>query len=64
MLVLYSPVLHFADGFIGGAMRRDQQCTIKLHPKLVGQALEVYVGVASNNRQKIANSIHLGTLLT
>jgi len=60
MLVVYCPELNQADGFIGVAIRREHQCSLKIRENMQGKALEVYVGVTSFDRKKISNSQYLG----
>ncbi|RYF26681.1 MAG: hypothetical protein EOO42_00915 [Flavobacteriales bacterium] len=62
MLVVYSPALKIADGFVGMAKRSDGHVSFKFNPKLIGQSLEVYVSMVSLNRKKISNSIYLGRM--
>jgi hypothetical protein len=62
LLLVYCPELKIADGFIGGTIRADEQCTFKLNPRFIGYALEIYVSATSLNRKKIANSAYLGKL--
>ncbi|MNL19175.1 hypothetical protein D3C87_1403620 [compost metagenome] len=62
ILVLYSPELRLADGFTGGIKRSDRHCEFKIDTRLVGKALEVYLGLASINRKKAANSSYMGRL--
>jgi hypothetical protein len=62
MLVVYSPLLHMTQGMIGGAIRRDLKFEMLLDDRLIGQALEVYVGVTSFDRKKIADSLYLGRI--
>lgn len=63
MLVVYSPALTIADGFIGSAERRDRYYAFKLNPGMVGTPLEVYVSVASFDRKKIAESSYMGKIM-
>lgn len=62
IVVVYSHELGVADGFVGMAMRRDEQHTFKFLDILKGKALEIYVGLISMNRKKAANSIYLGRI--
>lgn len=62
IVVVYSHELGVADGFIGSALRRDQQYTFKFTDILKGKALEIYVGLIAMNRKKAANSIYLGRI--
>lgn len=62
MLLLYSPELKIADGFSGGAKRAANQCLFRFDPAMVATTLEVYVGVSSLNRKRIADSIYLGRI--
>jgi hypothetical protein len=62
MLVLYAEALGLTDGFVGAANRAAEQCTFTINPRLTGQTLHVYVGVTSLNRNRIADSIYLGTI--
>ncbi|MBB5438149.1 hypothetical protein HDC92_001824 [Pedobacter sp. AK017] len=62
MLVLYSPELQIADGFIGYANRADEQYSFKFNPQLVGVSLEVYLSVVSLDRKKVADSIYMGRI--
>ncbi|TKC62501.1 hypothetical protein FBD94_09820 [Pedobacter hiemivivus] len=62
MLVLYCPELKIADGFSGGKQRALMHCRFQFNPHLKGKILEVYLGVTSFNRKKIANSIYLGRI--
>ncbi|SMC78727.1 DUF6266 family protein [Pedobacter nyackensis] len=62
MLVVYSPELKIADGFTGGAKRTSRQCLFRFDRRLVGKQLEVYVGVTSMNRKKVADSVYLGRI--
>lgn len=63
MLVVYSPSLAKADGFIGGVKRVDTQCLFAIDQKIVGQDLEVYVSLIALNGKKIGNSFYLGRML-
>lgn len=62
MLVLYCPELQMADGFIGGIKRNALTCTFQFVKELEGKMLEVYVGVTSSDRKRIATSIYLGKI--
>jgi len=62
MLVLYSPELKIADGFIGGVKRASQKCTFKMNPKLANKALEVYVSTYTLNGKLVSDSIYLGRI--
>nr|WP_121269142.1 DUF6266 family protein [Pedobacter schmidteae] len=62
MLVLYSPELQIADGFIGSASRADAQYTFTFNPQLVGMVLEVYLTVVSLDRKRVANSQYMGRI--
>lgn len=62
ILAIYCPVLKIADGFIASVFRRDYQSTFKFTKEMIGQELEVYVGVASLNRKKIGNSVYVGRI--
>jgi hypothetical protein len=62
MLVVYSSELGDADGCIGRAIRRDLKCSFEFNPKFIGKPLEIYVGVVSFNRKKIADSEYLGRI--
>ena len=62
LLVVYCPALKIADGFIGGTERSTLECSFQFNPKFIGYDLEVYVGLTSLNRKKIANSQYLGRL--
>lgn len=62
MLMLYCPELHLADGFIGGVKRIAEQLSYKFLPEMAGKTLEVYLGVTSLSRKKIADSIYLGRI--
>ncbi|WP_316814090.1 DUF6266 family protein [Pedobacter heparinus] len=63
MLVLYCPELHLADGFVGGVKRIAEHFSYKFLPELSGKTLEVYLGVTSLNRKKIADSLYLGRIV-
>ncbi|WP_316837267.1 DUF6266 family protein [Pedobacter nutrimenti] len=62
MLVIYSPELKMADGFIGGVKRADHECTYKMHPKMLGQALEVYVSTYTLNGKTMSDSQYIGRI--
>jgi hypothetical protein len=62
MLVVYCPELNITDGFVGGPKRRDKQCSFKFDQRMVGKRLEVYLGITSIDRKRIANSVYLGGL--
>lgn len=62
MLVLYSPELKIADGFIGSANRADGQYTFTFDQQLAGKVLEVYLTVVSLDRKKVANSRYMGRI--
>lgn len=63
MVVLYSPDLKIADGFIGSAIRADEHFTFMFNPQLIGKALEVYLTVVSIDRKKVANSRYMGRIV-
>ncbi|ACU03144.1 DUF6266 family protein [Pedobacter heparinus] len=63
MLMLYCPALKLADGFIGGVKRIDERLVYRFLPALVGKTLEVYLGLTSLNRKKIADSVYLGRIV-
>lgn len=62
MLVLYSPDLKMADGFIGGTKRADLKCRFTINRKLADQPLEVYVSTCALNGKKVSNSTYLGRI--
>jgi len=62
MLVMYSPELKIADGFVGGVKRRDKECTFRFNPKLIGKPLEVYMSVIALNGARVSNSEYLGRI--
>lgn len=62
MLVLYCPELEITDGFVGGPKRRDKQYSFKFDQIMAGKKLEVYLGLTSIDRKRIANSIYLGSI--
>nr|WP_199077897.1 DUF6266 family protein [Pedobacter sp. ASV19] len=62
MLVLYSPELKMADGFIGGVKRADHKCSFKLNPKLANKALEVYVSTYILNGKMVSDSKYMGRI--
>ena len=61
-LLLYNPRLQKIDGFIGGVSRSAARCTFDINPRLIGESLEVYVSLTSNNRKLISNSLYMGRL--
>lgn len=62
MLVLYSPELKIADGFIGGVRRNALSYSHEMDPMLTGQAVEAYLSVTTSDRKSISNSIYLGRI--
>jgi len=62
IVVVYSHELGMADGLIGSALRRDEQCTFKFDENLKGKALEIYLGLISMNRKKASDSVYLGRI--
>ncbi|WP_316815852.1 DUF6266 family protein [Pedobacter nyackensis] len=62
MLVVYSPELHFSDGFIGGVKRASKIADFTFDPQLIGKELEVYLGLVSSNGKKVANSVYMGRI--
>jgi len=62
MLVVYSPELKIADGFVGGVKRRDKECTFRFNPKLIGKSLEVYICVVALNGARVGNTQYLGRI--
>jgi len=62
MLMVYCPELHSSDGFIGGIKRSAKTIVFTLEPRMVGKVLEVYVGITSVNRKKIADSVYMGRI--
>ena len=62
ILMLYNVALGFADGFTGGVKRADKHCKFQFDNRFIGKPLEVYLGLASLNRKKAANSIYLGRM--
>lgn len=62
MLVLYSPELKIADGFIGGVKRADHKYSFKLNPRLISKALEVYVSTYTLNGKMVSDSIYVGRI--
>lgn len=62
IVVIYSPDLHLADGFIGGVKRADMTVTFTFNELLIGQLLEAYIGLISLNRKKIADSVYMGRI--
>lgn len=62
MLMLYCPAKKIADGIIGGATRAMGVYHHQLDPRIIGEALEVYISVISVCRKKVANSIYFGRI--
>ena len=61
-LVLYDPELQTTDGFVGGVNRSVERCTFDINPRLVGQSLEAYAFVSSNNGKRVSGTQYLGRL--
>lgn len=64
MLVVYSPALEKADGFIGGTKRAELQCIFAINNDFVGYDLECYVSLISLNGKQVSNSLYLGRMQT
>lgn len=62
MLVVYCPDLKMTDGFIGGIKRNALKCEFEFDERMADYDVEVYLGVTSSDRKKIANSVYLGRL--
>jgi len=62
MLVVYSPELKIADGFIGGVKRADHKCSFKLNPKLANKALEAYVSTYTLSGKMVSDSKYMGRI--
>lgn len=62
MLVLYSPDVHLADGFIGNAIRINGRCRFSPEPIMRDKPLHVYLSMVSLDRRRVANSQYLGLL--
>lgn len=62
MLAVYCPELHMSDGFIGGVKRASKTTVFSFDARMTGKALEVYLGVTSLNRKKIADSVYMGRI--
>nr|WP_068887812.1 DUF6266 family protein [Pedobacter panaciterrae] len=60
MLVVFSPELKIADGFVGGVKRRDKECTFRFNPKLIGKSLEAYITIVTLNGARVGNTQYLG----
>jgi hypothetical protein len=62
IIMVYSHEIAVADGSIGVALRRDLTCTFNFTERLVGKAIEVYIGLITMDRKKAADSVYLGRI--
>lgn len=62
MLLIYCPEIGYADGFIGGTLRKAGICSHHLDPRIVGKQLEVFLSVTSIDRKVVSDSIYLGNI--
>lgn len=63
LLVVYSPAIHPSDGFIGGVRRTAKTTLFTFDPQLIGQELEIYLGLISANGKKVADSVYMGRII-
>lgn len=62
MLVVYAPAIHLSDGFIGGVRRVAKTTVFSFDERMMGEELEVYIGVISSNGKKVADSVYMGRI--
>jgi len=63
MLLAYSPELHKSFFKIGGSCRYTGLDILEIPDNVKGKALECYLSFAADDREKIADSVYLGSVI-
>jgi len=60
MLIVYCPLLHICDGFVGGTKRASKSCLFQIDDKFAGQNLHLYAVMLSLDGKIASETTYLG----